>query len=130
MIYKASMDERSVRMARRGYSLIEILIAIVIIGMLVGGAMYLATTVMENAKRTTTKTALQTIKYALMQYKQENGEYPENLEKAIEAGFLKKPIPKDGWDQRIQYRRTDDGIELYSFGPQGKKGGKVSRIKG
>ena len=124
------LDKRTVHMARGGYSLIEILISIVIIGMLVGGAMYLATTVMENAKRTTTKTALQTIKYSLMGYKQEKGEYPENLQQAIEAGFLKKPLPKDGWGKPFFYSKTEEGIELYSHGPQGKAGGKVSRIKG
>lgn len=127
--YNAS-ERRAVRMARGGYSLIEILIAIVIVGMLVGGAMYLATTVMENAKRSTTKTSLQTMKYALMQYKQEKGEYPKDMNELVEMGLLKKPLPKDGWDQRIQYRRTEDGMELYSFGPQGKKGGKKSRIYG
>ncbi len=122
-------EQRMVRMVRPGYSLIEILIAIFIVGLLVGGVMYLATTVMENAKRSSTKTTLQTIKFAVKNYQQEKGEYPKSLQEVIAADFLKKPLPKDGWDQPYRYEVTEDGFELYSYGPQGKKGGKASRIK-
>jgi len=67
----------------------------------------------------------------LMSYKTEKGEYPQKLDDLVKAGFLKKPLPKDGWEKPFFYRRTPDGekpYELYSYGPQGKGGGKESRV--
>ena len=122
-------EQRMVRMVRPGYSLIEIMIAIAIVGVLFGGVMYLGNMVMENANRSSTRTTLQLIKFAVKGYQQEKGKYPKNLEEAVAADFLKKPLPKDGWNQPSFYRATEDGFELYSHGPQGKKGGKASRIK-
>ncbi len=122
-------EQRMVRMARPGYSLVEIMIAFLIIGLLVAGAVYMGKTLMDNAKRTSTKTALQTINFGLKTYQQEKGVYPKSLQEAVAADFLKKPLPKDGWNQPFFYRATEDGFELYSHGPQGKKGGKASRIK-
>ena len=116
---------------REGFTLIELMIGIVIIGILVGGGMYTAMTVMENAKRSSTKTTLQTIKNSLMLYKQEKGEYPKSIQDLIAAGFMKKPIPEDGWGRRFVYRATPEGknpYELFSYGPDGKAGGKASRI--
>lgn len=116
---------------RSGFTLIELMIGIVIIGILVGGVMYTAMTVMGNAKRSATKTAMQTIKSSLMQYKQEKGEYPKNLNELVAAGLLPKPLPKDGWDRAFVYRVTSEGknpYELFSYGPDGKSGTKASRL--
>jgi general secretion pathway protein G len=131
MTHEYKMAERCAARVRSGFTLIELMIGIVIIGILVGGAMYTAMTVMENAKRSATSNAIQTIKTSLMLYKQEKGDYPKALQDLIAAGFLKKPMPKDGWDHSFVYRVTPDGkhpYELFSYGPQGKAGGKASRI--
>lgn len=125
------MHRRAVKTARAGFTLIELMIAIVIIGIIAGGSIYFAMTVLENAKRSTTSTALQTIKLSIMNYKSEKGEYPKTVQELVNAGFLKKPAPKDGWDHNFVYRPTPDGknpYELYSYGPQGKGGNKASRI--
>jgi general secretion pathway protein G len=116
---------------KSGFTLIELMIGIVIIGILVGGGMYTAMTVMENAKRSATKTTMQTIKNSLMLYRQEKGEYPKTIQDLIAAGFLKKPIPEDGWGKRFVYRVTSEGknpYDLFSYGPDGKSGGKASRL--
>lgn len=119
------------RFMRSGFTLIELMIAIVIIGLIAGGSIYFAMTFLENAKRSSTKTALQNLKVQIMSYKAEKGDYPPSLQAMVEAGFLKKPLPKDGWDRNFVYRVTPDGknpYELFSYGPQGKGGGKASRL--
>ncbi len=119
------------RKARVGFTLMELLIAIAIIGILTGGAAYLAMTVMGRAKRSNTQIALQTVKHSLMSYKQEKGEYPKTLQDLIAAGFLPKPLPEDGWGRKFIYRPTPEGknpYELFSYGPDGKAGGKASRM--
>ncbi len=132
MTYEYKMIERRMaKVARFGFTLIELMIGIVIIGILVGGIMYTAMTVMANARRTATNNTIQIIKTSIMLYKQEKGDYPKTLQDLVAAGFLKKPLPKDGWEKPFVYRLTPDGknpYELFSYGSEGKAGGKASRI--
>ncbi len=124
-------DERKLGMLQKGFTLIELMISIVIIGLLAGGSIYFAMNFLESAKRTATKTTLQNIKVTLLNYKSEKGDYPKLLTDLVKAGFLKKAVPKDAWDKVLVYRLTPDGkepYELYSYGPKGKGGGKESRI--
>ncbi len=72
-------EQRMVRMVRPGYSLIEIMIAIAIVGVLFGGVMYLGNMVMENANRSSTKTTLQLIKFAVKGYQQLKNDYESML---------------------------------------------------
>lgn len=131
MAQQATMEYRKNGVLKKGFTLIELMIALVIIGIIAGGSIYFAMTYLENAKRTATKTKLQNLQVVLMSYKSEKGEYPKSLEDLVSAGFLKKPLPKDGWDKTFVYRVTPGGkkeYELYSYGPQGKGGSKESRI--
>lgn len=124
-------QNKAIRSARQGFALIEVMIAVMIIGLIAGGAIYFGMGYLESAKRSSTKTKLQNMQIVLMNYKTEKGEYPQSLQDLIKAGFLKKPLPKDGWDRAFVYRRTPDGekpYELYSYGPKGKGGGRDSRI--
>jgi general secretion pathway protein G len=126
------VDERHIaRSLKKGFTLIELMIALTIIGLLVGGSMYFAMIYLENAKRSATRTTLQNFKIQIMNYKADKGDYPKTLQEMVAAGYLKKPLPKDGWDRNFVYRPTPDGknpYELFSYGSQGKEGGKASRI--
>ncbi len=132
MIQQAVVSQKcNSKILRPGFTLIELMIAIVIIGILAGGSIYVAMTVMENARKTATKTTLQTISMQLLNYKSEKGDYPQSLQELVKAGFLKRPQLRDGFDKPIVYHLTPDGdkpYELYSYGPQGKGGGKASRM--
>ena len=124
--YRVS-DERKLGMLQKGFTLIELMISILIIGLIAGGSIYFAMNFYESAKRTSTKTALQNIKVFLLNYKSEKGDYPKALPDLVKAGFLKKAVPKDAWDKPFVYRLTPDGkepYEIYSYGPKGKGGGK------
>ena len=53
---------------------------------------------------------------AILRYKQDTGDYPENLEGLVAAGYLKK-IPLDPFsDKPLVYKKTDDNFLLYSVG--------------
>lgn len=125
------MENREAPTLKKGFTLIELMIAIVIIGLITGGSIYFAMGVLESAKRTSTKTKLQSFQVFLMNYRNEKGEYPKSLADLVKAGFLKKPLPQDGWNKPFVYHLITDGekpYELYSHGPKGKGGGKASRI--
>lgn len=131
MLYRASQERLMDRSLRAGFTLIELMIGLLIVGLLSAGAFYFAMTYLENAKRTATRNTVQNLKIQIMNYKAEKGDYPKSLQDMVAAGFLKKPLPKDGWDRNFVYRLTPDGknpYELFSYGPEGKAGGKASRI--
>jgi hypothetical protein len=53
---------------------------------------------------------------AAIRYKNAYGDYPENLDRLLEADLLKK-LPMDPYsDGPLVYRRTPDGFILYSLG--------------
>lgn len=125
------MEKGSAASLKKGFALIEVMIAVMIIGLIAGGVIYFGMGYLEDAKRKSTKTALQNFQMSLMSYKTEKGEYPKSLDELVKAGLLKKPLPKDAWDKPFFYRVTPDGekpYEMFSYGPKGKGGGKASRI--
>jgi len=67
---------------------------------------------------------------AILRYKQDVGDYPENLDKLVEAGYLKK-IPIDPFsDKPLGYKKTDDDFIIYSVGLNGvDDGGQPHRDK-
>lgn len=126
-------EEHTSGMIQKGFTLIELMIGIVIIGLIVGGGAYFFMGYLESARRSNTKTTIEGLKTNLMLYKNEKGDYPKQLQDLLKGGFLgkAKALPKDAWDRAFVYRPTPDGknpYELYSYGPKGKSGGKESRI--
>jgi hypothetical protein len=55
----------------------------------------------------------------------EKGRWPESLDEIVQAGCLKK-VPIDPFDGNpLRFRRTKDGLVVYSIGPEGKNDGKA-----
>ena len=125
-------NKRMARMAQKGFSLIEVMLAIMIGAIIIGGTLYFATTYFEIAKRKSTNSTLQNLNIVLLNFKNEKRSYTESLTEIKKSGFWKgKDIPKDGWDRPFKYSETPDGkhpYELFSYGPEGKGGPKEGRI--
>ena len=128
---------------RRGFTLIELMIVIVIVGIL---ATLLIPRIMERpeeARRVKAKMDIRTIESALKLYKIDSGEYP-TTEQGLEA-LIKKPdtapvpmkwrdggyldgneVPKDPWGHPFNYTSpTQEGkdYEITSYGRTGQPGG-------
>jgi general secretion pathway protein G len=123
---------------RAGFSLIELLIVIVILGGLVAvvapGLMDSA----DQAKRDTVCLKMNDISKRLDMFKLDNGVYPET-EEGLEAllsnpdvdkypnyrakPYLKK-LPKDSWKTPFVYINKGDEFELVSFAADRKEGGE------
>lgn len=129
---------RYAQQRQQGFTLIEVMVVIVILGIL---AAMIVPNVMgqgDKARVGTTKATLSSVANALDLYKLDNHKYPstaEGLKALIEApasaknwlkgGYIKGGIPKDGWGNEMQYIAGANGTyDLYSFGADGQEGGE------
>jgi general secretion pathway protein G len=130
----------SILPARRrglGFTLLELLVVLVIIGLLVG---YVAPKYFAQVGKSEVKVARAQIKGledALDQYRVDIGHYP-NTEQGLAAldampsgesrwagPYLKKAVPNDPWGHPYQYRMPGEHgeFDLYSLGKDGQTGG-------
>ncbi len=128
---------------RRGFTLIEIMVVIVILALLAAlvGPKILGRT--DDAKIQTTKTQIRSLESALKLYKLDNGVYPtteQGLNALVakptvgvipknykEEGYLEsKQVPKDGWGNDYIYVSPGEhgDYDLSSYGTDGVKGGE------
>jgi general secretion pathway protein G len=128
---------------RRGFTLIEIMVVIVILALLAAlvGPKIMGRT--DDAKIQTTKTQIRSLESALKLYKLDNGVYPtteQGLNSLVtkpavgvipknykEGGYLEsKNVPKDGWGNDYLYVSPGEhgDYDLYSYGADGVKGGE------
>src|SRR5690606_7337905 len=124
-----------------GFTLIEIMVVMVILGLLVA---IVAPNIMcrsDQAKVTVAETQLSNIANALDLYRLDNSHYP-STQQGLEAlvrrpsgspeprnwnadGYLKS-VPEDPWGNEYQYVSpgTEGPYDLYSFGSDGQEGGE------
>jgi general secretion pathway protein G len=121
----------------KGFTLLELLVVIVIIGLLAG---YVAPRYFGQVGKSEVQVAraqLDSLEKALDQYRLDNRHYPsaeQGLDALVnkpagEAGwagpYLKKALPKDPWGNPYVYRvpGSRGEYDLYSLGRDGKPGG-------
>jgi len=121
------------RRARAGFTLIELMVVIVILGMLVAlvGPKLIGQT--DKAKVQTAKTQIANFSMALKLYKLEFGNYPssaEGLQQLISNGkenFLEQDaVPLDPWGNAYIYTYPGSAghdFEIVSYGDDGSPGG-------
>ncbi len=115
---------------RKGFSLIELMIVIVILGLLAAMVMPALTGKGEAAKRDLVCVQMKSIyDGALDMYKIKNSVYPSTEEglKALtkdDTYFKDGKMPKDSWGQKFIYINNDGTIDLISLGADKKEGGK------
>ncbi|MBQ7262261.1 MAG: type II secretion system major pseudopilin GspG [Synergistaceae bacterium] len=122
---------------RRGFTLIEIMVVVVILGLLAALVVPRIGPQVTEAQRTTARTQIRSIEDALEMYRLHNGNYPttqQGLDALVTApttapvpkryadgGYMKK-IPDDPWGGPYIYRNRDGRIHIISAGPDGEEG--------
>ena len=125
-----------------GFTLIEIMVVIIILGLLATLVIPNITGYTEKAKREKVRADIASLEGALDLFKADNGFYPtteQGLEalmvkpttgrvpaKWIEGGYFKKGIPLDPWGSRYVFYspgRRGEQYEVISYGPDGLESG-------
>lgn len=126
------------RHSQSGFSLMELLIVLVIIGLLaaaVGPTLYKR---VKQAKQTAAKDQIQSFATALDSYFIDVGEYPDNHQGLSslrnnssgnnnwDGPYMNKEIPLDPWNKPYIYRSPgrSGGYEIISYGADGVAGGE------
>ena len=127
----------------RGFTLIELMVVIVILGILAGLIIPRIMGRPEEARRMKARIQIESIGTALKLYKLDNGVYPsteQGLDALTEAptagqlprawkegGYLERgKVPKDPWGNDYVYLcpGLHDDFDLMSYGPDGQPGGE------
>ncbi len=123
---------------RRGFSFIEIMVVIIILGLLatlVGVNMLPA---VDDAKIKTSIVNMRSLEAGLKLYRLHTSAYPTTeqglkaLKDKPEVGkipenwsgpYLEKRLPKDRWDRDFKYNSDGQTYEIISYGADGTEGG-------
>ena len=112
---------------RRGFSFIEILIVIVIIGLLAGAVTLSTRHYLDKAKQTRARSDIATYRSALESYYAEFGAYPANEQGlAVLAPKFIDRLRNDPWSRPYQYNSPgrSGAYEVICLGADGREGGE------
>ena len=127
------------RRAARGFTLIELMVVVVIIGVLAALIVPNVLDRTDDARVTAARTDVNSLMQALKLYKLDNQRYP-SAEQGLEA-LVRKPstgavppnwrpymekLPSDPWGRPYQYVNpgVKGEIDVFSFGADGQPGGE------
>src|SRR5438874_8391699 len=98
------LGKRSIIFRGGGFTLVEVMIVVVIIGLMAGVVTYATTGYLEKAKVKRAKADIATLSGALDSYYADNSRFPDNQQglKALVPNYI-KVLQNDPWGHPYQY---------------------------
>jgi general secretion pathway protein G len=131
--------QRPLRAQKRGFTLLEIMLVVMIIALLAGIAIVKMGPALDEAGDATAKAQINNLSVALLSYRAKGGNYP-STDQGLKAlmvrpqtepvprawASLLQSLPKDPWNHDYVYeypgRHNPDSYDIYSMGRNGKPG--------
>jgi general secretion pathway protein G len=135
------MKKKEMRKMRRGFTMVELMAILIIIGLLATLVVTKVAGKIDKAKVTTTKVNLKMLHNAVNQFKMDTGRFPEEDEGLMAlveqpgdvvnyepGGYLETTeIPQDGWGEEFIYERYPESGKAFvikSLGADKQEGGE------
>ena len=134
-----NLTKTTLRTSEAGFSLIELMIVIGILGLLIGLVGPKLISNFDKAKVDTTRVQKKQLATVLKNFRLDCGQYPtteQNLDALISkptggaecknyapGGYVDKKVPKDAWDKDFLYTSDGNTFEIKSLGADRKEGG-------
>ncbi len=133
------------RSKQKGFTLIEVMVVVMILGILAAIVVPRIVSRPEEAKIVKAHQDIARIEAALDLYRLDNGTYPseqQGLQALVtkptippvpnnwaSGGYVNR-LPTDPWNNEYQYKNPGihGEIDIYSFGPQGQEGGEQAEV--
>jgi len=119
------------RESRAGFTLVEILLVVAILGILAGVAVIGTTGKTKKVNIAATRTTISAVLTAVDMYEVDNGGYPASLQNLLTKGsennwngpYIRDGhMPKDAWGNDFQYTPKEGSVEIRSAGPDTQMG--------
>jgi len=125
-------------LAQAGFSLLEILIALSLMGVamsFVGAKVY---DQLQEGKQQAARIQMNSLAERLKEYRRDCNNYPDSLDALVEkptegkackgryrtGGYLDGKLPKDPWGNDYAYTAEGSNFNIYSLGADGEEGGE------
>jgi len=135
------MKKRKMRKLRSGFTMVELMAILIIIGLLATLVVTKVADQIDKARVTTTKANLKTLHTSVNQFKMDTGRFPDeeeglmalieqpsDVESWEQGGYLETTeIPKDAWGEEFIYERFPESgkpFVIKSFGADKEEGGE------
>lgn len=116
--------------SRAGFTLVEILLVVAILGILAGVAVQKFSGYTKKANIQAARISIGAIKGAVDRYEIDNGVYPPTLQSLITKGnennwngpYMEDKALKDPWGSDFSYSVQENGVKIISAGPDTQVG--------
>jgi len=123
-------EEQVTKNRRSGFTLVELLLVVCILGILAAVVISNVIGHDEEARRQATRTSITAIEQAVQIFAmRHNGKLPDSLDELTvgtddKPGLLKEGALNDSWGTPFQYTKTGKKFKIISGGPDGEIGGE------
>jgi len=117
--------EQRTRRRRTGFTLVEIMLVVVILGILASVAVVNLGGRTKRASIAATRLTIQSTGDAIRHFEVDNGAYPDSLDQLLndtgqptwQGPYLEKRLPLDAWGVGLSYSKSENSFVISSSGP-------------